>query len=87
MNNLVLAGVINILAQHDTIVEAETRISLLEHEKVSDQARIEALKNWVLKQDEQVKELESRLIDMDENGVILKENKTLETLKQNVIGL
>ena len=82
MNNLVLARVINILAQHDTIVKAETRISLLEHENVSDKARIESLENWVLKQDEQIKELEIRLMDMDENGVILKENKTLETLNK-----
>ena len=34
VSNLLLAGVINILAQYDTMVEVETRIILLEQEKV-----------------------------------------------------
>ena len=87
VSNLLLAGVINILDQHDTIVEAETRIKALEQEKVSNEARLEAIENWVLKQDEKIKELDDKLINMDENGVILKENKIMETLKQKVIGL
>jgi hypothetical protein len=87
VSNLLLAGVINILAQHDTIVEAETRIETFEHDKVSNEARLEAIENWVLKQDEQIKELGAKLMNMDENGVILEENKDMKTLKQKVMGL
>jgi hypothetical protein len=87
VSNLLLAGVINILAQHDTILEAETRIETLEQDKVSNEARLEAIENWVLKQDEPIKELGAKLMNMDENGVILEENKDMNTLKQKVMGL
>ena len=84
VSNLLLAGLINILAQHDTIVEVETRMDSLEQEKVTNAASIEALEHWVLKQDEHIKELSDKLMNLDENGVILKENKAMETLNQKV---
>ena len=40
VSNLLLSGIINILAQHDAIVEAELKIETLEHENISNQARI-----------------------------------------------
>jgi hypothetical protein len=83
VSNLLLSGVINILAQHDTIVETETRIETLEQDKLSN----EAIENWVLKQDVQIKELGAKLTNMDKNGVILEENEDMKTLKQKVMGL
>ena len=46
---LLLGGVINILAQHDTIVKNEEKVKHLEHAQVTNQSRIEALENWVLR--------------------------------------
>ena len=40
VSNLLLSGIINILAQHDDIVEDELKIETLEHENISNQARI-----------------------------------------------
>ena len=40
-----LVGVINILAQHDTIVKNEEKMKHLEHAQVTNQSRIEALEN------------------------------------------
>ena len=47
--------------------------------------KCEALENCVLKQDEHIKELGNKLMNIDENGVILKENKAMETLNQKII--
>ena len=44
---LVLAGIINITSQHDTIAELESRIKALEHNDITHRSRIESLENWV----------------------------------------
>ena len=84
VSNLLLSGIINILAQHDTIVELEARVKILEHEKVSNAARIEALENWVLKQDDQITKVKDKLSTMDVNGAIIKENKDIDDLKMKI---
>ena len=61
VSNLLLSGIINILVQHDAIVEAEAIIKALEYDKVSNQARIEALENWVLMQDDKVEEINEKI--------------------------
>ena len=61
VSKLLLSGIINILAQHDAIVESELKIKALEHENISNQARIEALENWVLKQDDKLSKVKDKL--------------------------
>ena len=63
MSNLLDSGIINILVLHDVIVEARIKA----HE-LSNQARIEALENWVLKQDKNIEEMNDKLSRMDVNG-------------------
>ena len=80
VSNLLLSGII--LAQHDAIVEAELKMKTLEHENISNQARIEVLENWVLKQDDQLNKVHDKLVSMDLNGVIAKESKDIEAIKK-----
>ena len=68
VNNLILGGVINILHQHDTIEEVESRIKVVEQISMTDKIRIEALENWTLKQAEDIKELTERLTIADNFG-------------------
>ena len=70
VNNLILGGVINILHQHDTIEEVESRIKVVEQISMTDKIRIEALENWTLKQAEDIKELTERLTFVTKNTII-----------------
>ena len=87
MSKLLLSGIINIIAQHDAIVESELKIKALEHENISNQARIEALENWVLKQDDQLHKVNDKLLSMDLNVVIVKKSKDIEAIKKKIISL
>ena len=87
VSNLLLGGVINIIAQHDTIEEFENKLKVVEHENITNQTRIESLENWVLKQNETILDLNDKLTTMDENGVVLKESKEVEKLSNKLISL
>ena len=48
VSNLLLGGVINIIAQHDTIEEVEKRLQEVEYKNITNQTRIEPFKIWCL---------------------------------------
>ena len=85
LSHLLLGGVINTLAHHDTIAEIDKKVKLLEHEQVTNKSRIEALENWVLKQNDLILELEQNLTKVDQNGVI--ENVEMENVKKKIVSL
>lgn len=87
VSTLLLGGVINILGQHDAIIEMENRMKSLEIENTTNKSRIEALENWILKHDERVKHLDEALKRLDKNGVVIEDNKEIVDLKKKVIGL
>ena len=87
LSKLLLGGIINILSQHDTIDKIEEKVKHLEHEKVTDQSRIEALENWVLKQNDKICELEQNIVRVDKNGVLEKENADIEDFKKRISSL
>ena len=87
LSQLLLGGVINILAQHDTIVRNEEKVKHLEHAQVTNQSRIEALENWVLRQNDQILELEQNVARLDRDGVIEKENVEIVTMKKRIVSL
>ena len=67
VSNLVLAGVINILAQHDKIEEIDEKLKDVQHEMITTQNRLESLENWVLTQDKIIQELNEKLTSFDTN--------------------
>ena len=81
VSRLLLAGVINILNQHDTIVEFEDRVRTNKIETVTIKVRLESLENWVLKQDENVKLLEEKLskVELDKENDLSEDLKSLES--------
>ena len=79
---LLLGGIINILSQHDDLVELEQRIKDIEHKDITHQTRIESLENWVLKQGEDINLLNEKLEAMDLNGAIVKESLEIEVMKK-----
>ena len=82
---LLLSCDTTILAQHDTIAALNKRVmALQQHGIVCSQARIQALENWVLKQDELINLVNSKLCSINVNGVIVivNENKEIESLKK-----
>jgi len=87
LSQLLLGGVINILAQHDTIAKNEEKVVILEHANVTNQTRIEALENWVLRQSDQIKELENNLVRIDNNGVIENEKVEIVEIKKKIVSL
>ena len=83
VSRLLLAGVINILNQHDIIVDLEKRLTTNDIENVTMKVRVESLENWVLKQEETVKNLEEKLSKVElEKGNKICEN--VEALKTKV---
>ena len=61
VSRLLLAGEINILNQHDIIVDLEKRLTTNDIENMTMKVRVESLDNWVLKQEETAKHLEEKL--------------------------
>ena len=62
---LILGGIMNITSQHDAIEELEARIEHLEHEKITSNTRMEALENWVLKQNNLIEDLDAKVNKTD----------------------
>ena len=87
VNALLLSGIINILNQSEAFDELEARSKDLEHQNVTSKARIEALENWVLKQNDVIVELSEKLSRLDENGFLIKESSDVLTLKKRIGGL
>ena len=84
VNALLLSGIINILNQSESFEEQEARSKDLEHQNVTTKAKIEALGNWVLKQNDEVVELREKLSRLDENGFLIKESSDVLTLKNRI---
>ena len=61
VSRLLLAGEINILNQHNIIVDLEKRLTTNDIENMTMKVRVESLDNWVLKQEETAKHLEEKL--------------------------
>ena len=72
VNVLLLGGVINILNQHDKISEMENKLKEFEVQNVTKMLRVEYLENWVVKQDEKIKDLENKLERLVEHGEFVK---------------
>ena len=87
VSGLLLAGVINILGQHDELEQLEERIKALECNNLTNRNRIEALENWVVKQDELITVLDGKLSTMDQSGVIIKEGIELKEIKKRIVSL
>ena len=84
VNTLLLSGIINILNQSEAFEDLEARSKDLEHQNVTNKARIEALENWVLKQNDAIVELSEKLSRLDENGVLIKESSDVLTFKKRI---
>ena len=67
VSRLLLAGVVNILNQHDTIVNLEAGVKANTIDNVTTKVRLESLENWVLKQEETIKLLDGNLSKRGEN--------------------
>ena len=59
---LLLAGVIKILNQHDTIDKLEDRMKKIECQSLTNKFRTESMENWVVHQGETIKDLEEKLL-------------------------
>ena len=46
-SSLILAGIVNVLNQHDTIADLEERVEIKAIEDVTLDVRVESLENWV----------------------------------------
>ena len=60
VNFLSLGGIFNILNQREAVDEVDERTKALEHEDVSNKALLEALENWVLKQNDTIVKLSEK---------------------------
>ena len=90
MNILILGGIVNILNQSEVIEEMEEKTKVLEYENVGMKARIEALENWVLKQDVRIVELGEKLPQFDhqeESGELKILKNKIQSLEIDVKGL
>ena len=87
VSGLLLGGVINIINQHDKIVDLEGKMRLLSSENVTNNVRVEMLENWVLKQGEVIKKLDDKLLTLDKNGVIFKENEEIYIIQKKMSNL
>ena len=45
------------------------------------------MENWVTKQNETIKDLDKKLEQLDENGIVIKESLEVDNLKKKVIGI
>ena len=72
-NNLILAGIINILIHQSALEELEVKVETFEQENVSNKARIESLESWNSKQANEIKKLRNDLEVLDKNDDIVKE--------------
>ena len=84
VSNLLLSGIINIIEQNKTVEELEQKIKHLEHSDITTKAKLEALENWVLKQDDNIHQLDELLSVMDKNGAVVKESNQIKELARKV---
>ena len=87
VNGLILGGIINILVQHDTIVELDAKVKAMEEVNKTNENRIESLETWNCKQTEEINRLANHIETLDKNGVIVKENNEFTNLKKKLTNL
>ena len=87
VNELLIAGVLNILSQSEAFEDLEAQVKTLTNEDRTNKAKIESLENWVMKQDDAIKKLDEKLTRLDENGVFVKESNEMETIKKKLISV
>ena len=87
VSGLLLGGVINIINQHDKIVDLENKIKISLIESCTNKTRLEMLENWVKKQDDLINEIDDKLGALDKNGVVLKDNRKIETIQKKLSSL
>ena len=81
VNTLLLGGVVNIIIQSEEIEAIEHRVTAMEREDITNKAKIEYLENWVINQNDTIKELK------DEKEGFTKECNAVENLKKKVDGI
>ena len=88
VNVLLLGGIVNILNQSESVDDVDERTKALGHENVSNKARIEALENWVLSQNDTIVKLSEKLPNGDENREALAtESNELKILGDKIKNL
>ena len=87
VSGLLLGGVINIINQHDKIVDLENKMNKSVIESCKNKARVEMLENWVKRQDDLIQELDDKLVAFDKNGVIVKESRKIENIQKKLSSL
>ena len=61
VSSLLLSGIIKILMQHDLINTLEVKAEEIEHENRTNKLRLESLEDWVMKQNESIKDLDNKI--------------------------
>ena len=81
VSSLMLAGIINMLNQHDTIAALEERVQANDIENVTRNVRVESLENWVMKQEEAIKHLKEKLggSNLEKDQEVIENVNILET--------
>ena len=83
VSSLILAGIVNILNQHDTVAALEERVNKNAIENVTRNVRVESLENWVTKQEKTINLLEEKLgVDKDQEL-----NKKIQYLEAKITRL
>ena len=67
VSSLLLGGIVNILNKHEVIDALEDEVESLKIDNQTNKARIESIENWLLKQDENLKELKTELSTTSDN--------------------
>ena len=60
VSSLLLGGIVNILIQRDVIEALEDKVDSLKIDNQTNKTRIEFIENWLLKQDESLKEMKTK---------------------------
>ena len=82
---LLLAGVIKIINQHDSIVVLENKMKDVEKDNLTNKFRIDSLENWVLSQEKSIKDLDEKL-SLSENGNVMNnDDGNFEELRVKIV--
>ena len=84
VNNLLLAGITNILYESETIEETAEKVKALEMEVLSDKARLESLENWTLKLNENVEKVGRKLEIHENTGESTNLEDRMDTIDQEL---
>ena len=79
-------GIVNILSQIEEMDGLEKRLKFLECDDQSNNLKIVYLKNWVLKQNDSIEYMNSKLSKIDENR-LLKENALFHSIDEKIAGI